>query len=65
MDAIRQALGIVDHAPVHVPRAEHASVEERLIHQEAVIKAMDAQVDAQRTSATILHPHRRATDRRA
>jgi hypothetical protein len=34
----------------------------RLRDQAARLKAMDAQVDAQRTSAHILHPHRRATD---
>lgn len=60
MDAIRHALGITtrpEPAPV-----DYEEIEARLRDQAARLKAMDAQVDAQRTSAHILHPHRRATD---
>ena len=61
MQALRHALGI---EPTPVPPVDYADIEARLRDQAARLKAMDAQVDAQRTSAHILHPRRRATDRR-
>ena len=61
MQALRQALGI---EPTPTPPVDYTSIEARLRDQEARLKAMDAQVDAQRTSEHILNPRRRATDRR-
>ena len=63
MDAILALLGR-DEPPARpqmTPR-EQAAILSRLELQARRLKAMDAQVDAQRTSSTILHPKRRATD---
>lgn len=60
MDAIRHAFGIAAHAPVRPP--SYAQIERRLDEQAARLRAMDAQVDAQRKSNTILSHNRRATD---
>ena len=55
---IRQLVGL--DRRVSNPEAEW--VQEKLDDQAARIRALDAQIDAQRKSRDILHPRRRSTD---
>ena len=55
---VRQALGL--DRRVSNPEAEW--VQAKLEDQAARIRALDAQIDAQRKSRDILHPRRRSTD---
>ena len=55
---VRQALGL--DRRVSNPEAEW--VQEKLDDQAARIRALDAQIDAQRKSKDILRPRRRSTD---
>lgn len=57
---IRQFVGL--DRRVSNPDAEW--VQAKLDDQAARIKALDAQIDAQRKSKDILHPRRRSTDAR-